>query len=211
LRLGEIANIDTSDAEKLPGVLAIITHKNAPKLNVKGGLRGGALLQGPGIEFYGQHIGMVVAETFEQARYAARLVKVDYSINDARIDFEKLAKEAVLPKDKDRADKVRGDVDAAISNSEVSIEVVYETPIEHHHPMEPHATYCSVGRRAAYPLQWFTDCEWRSKFCCGHIEYEPGKCTHHNTVYRRRFWFQGRSMGQPGAGSCSGKNGEPPG
>ena len=35
---------------------------------------------------------------------------------------------------------VRGDVDAAISNSEVSIEVVYETPIEHHHPMEPHAT-----------------------------------------------------------------------
>src|SRR5436190_17187493 len=65
---GEIVNIDTGEAEKLPGVLSVITHKNALKLNVKGGLRGGALLQGPKIEFYGQHIGMVVAETFEQAR-----------------------------------------------------------------------------------------------------------------------------------------------
>ncbi|MEO6732124.1 MAG: xanthine dehydrogenase family protein molybdopterin-binding subunit [Ferruginibacter sp.] len=137
---GEITNIDSSAAEQLPGVLAVITHKNAPKLNVKGGIRGGALLQDPAIQFYGQHIGMVVAETFEQARYAALLVKVDYNKSDAKTDFEKLAKEAVLPKEKDKADVLRGDVEAAISSSEFSIEAVYETPIEHHHPMEPHAT-----------------------------------------------------------------------
>src|SRR6187402_1796511 len=76
---GEIVNIDTTAAEKLPGVLSIITHLNAPKLNEKGGIRGGALLQGPKVEFFGQHIGLVVAESFEQARYAAHLVKVDYN------------------------------------------------------------------------------------------------------------------------------------
>ena len=137
---GDIINTDTSTAEKLPGVLSIITHKNAPKLNVKGGIRGGGLLQDAAIHFYGQHIGLVVAETFEQARYAASMVKVDYRKRDARIDFDKLSKEAELPKEKDKADMRRGDVDAAISNSEYSIEAVYETPIEHHHPMEPHAT-----------------------------------------------------------------------
>ncbi|MES2891264.1 MAG: xanthine dehydrogenase family protein molybdopterin-binding subunit [Bacteroidota bacterium] len=137
---GEIATIDLSEAEKLPGILTIITHKNAPTLNVKGGIRGGALLQGPKIEFFGQHIGVVVAETFEQARYAAQLVKVTYRNGEGRVDFEKLAKEAELPKEKDKADKRRGDVDAAMSSSEVTIDAVYETPIEHHQPMEPHST-----------------------------------------------------------------------
>jgi xanthine dehydrogenase YagR molybdenum-binding subunit len=75
---GKITDIITADAEKSAGVLAVITHKNAPKLNVGGGLRGGALLQSPDIVFYGQHIGMVVAETFEQARYAASLIRVTY-------------------------------------------------------------------------------------------------------------------------------------
>ena len=136
--------------KKPPGVLIVITHKNAPKLNVKGGLRGGALLQGPDIEFHGQHIGIVVAETFEQARYAALLVKVDYRKGDARTDFEKLAKEAVLPKD--NADLVRGDVDTAFGNSEFTLEAVYETPIEHHHPMEPHATIAVWEGEKAYPV-----------------------------------------------------------
>jgi xanthine dehydrogenase YagR molybdenum-binding subunit len=135
---GKIVNIDTSEAEKAPGVLIVITHKNAPRLNVKGGLRGGALLQDPDIKFHGQHIGMVVAESFEQACYAALLIKVDYNKEDARTDFEKLTKEAVLPKD--NADMIRGDVETAMGNSDFTFEAVYETPIEHHHPMEPHAT-----------------------------------------------------------------------
>jgi len=137
---GKIKDIDTSAAEKSPGVLAVITHKNAPKLNVKGGLRGGAMLQGPDIEFHGQHIGLVVAETFEQARHASHLIKVDYEKKEAKVDFEKLAKDAVLPKDKEKADAKRGDAKAALGNAEYKIEEVYGTPIEHHHPLEPHAT-----------------------------------------------------------------------
>lgn len=137
---GTIKDIDTTEAEKAPGVLAIITHKNAPKLNVDGGLRGGALLQGPAIEFFGQHIGIAVAETFEQARYAARLVSVTYDKAEPKVDFEKLADKAVQPKDKDKADAKRGDVNGALGTSAVTVEEVYETPIEHHHPLEPHAT-----------------------------------------------------------------------
>lgn len=136
---GTIQDIDTAAAEKSPGVLAVITHKNAPKLNVKGGLRGGALLQSPEIEFFGQHIGMVVAETFEQARYASRLIQVTYDKKGAKVDFEKLADKARLPKDKEKADAKRGDAKVAISQAVYKVEEVYETPIEHHHPLEPHA------------------------------------------------------------------------
>ncbi|HEX8357989.1 MAG TPA: xanthine dehydrogenase family protein molybdopterin-binding subunit, partial [Segetibacter sp.] len=137
---GTITEMDTTEAEKAAGVLAVITHKNAPKLNVSGGIRGGALLQSAEIEFYGQHIGLVVAETFEQARHAAKLVKVSYNKTQPKVDFEKHAKEAVLPKGRDSADIVRGDVDTAFGNAEFKIEAVYETPIEHHNPMEPHST-----------------------------------------------------------------------
>jgi xanthine dehydrogenase YagR molybdenum-binding subunit len=137
---GEIIGIDSSEAEKLPGVLAVITHQNAPRLNEKGGIRGGALLQGPKIEFHGQHIGMIVAETFEQARYASLVIRVEYKKAEGRTDFKRLYTEAKTPKEKDKADLVRGDVDAAISNGPFTIDAVYETPIEHHQPMEPHAT-----------------------------------------------------------------------
>jgi len=85
---GTITRIDSAEAEKIPGILAVITHLNAPKLNPRGGLRGGALLQGPEVKFYGQHIGIIVAETFEQASHAARLVKVEYQASEARVDFD---------------------------------------------------------------------------------------------------------------------------
>ncbi|MCX6218097.1 xanthine dehydrogenase family protein molybdopterin-binding subunit [Spirosoma sp.] len=137
---GTIRTIDTTAAEKAPGVLAVITHTNAPKLNVNGGIRGGALLQSPEIEFYGQHIGLVVAETFEQARHATHLINVTYDKKEPKADFEKLAKDATLPKDKEKADAKRGDVKAALRDAEFKVEEVYETPIEHHHPLEPHAT-----------------------------------------------------------------------
>ncbi|GAB2565571.1 xanthine dehydrogenase family protein molybdopterin-binding subunit [Spirosoma areae] len=136
---GTIQNIDSAAAEKAPGVLAVITHLNAPKLTVKGGLRGGALLQSPEIEFFGQHIGIVVAETFEQARYASRLINVTYTKKQPKVDFDKLADQARPPRDKEKADAKRGDAKAALSQAIYKVEEVFETPIEHHHPLEPHA------------------------------------------------------------------------
>ena len=137
---GKITSIDTAAAERSPGVLAVITHKNAPKLNERSGIRGGGMLQGPDVEYYGQTIGLVAAETFEQARAASRLIKVSYEKAEPKIDFEKLAGTAVPPKNQNNADVVRGNVDSAMGTAEHKIEAVYETPIEHHLPMEPHAT-----------------------------------------------------------------------
>lgn len=135
---GTVTEIDTSQAEKSAGVLQIITHKNAPKLDTQGGIRGGALLQSPEVEFFGQHIGVVVAETFEQARHAASLIKIIYDKKAGRVDFKKHKTEARIPKD--QSDVKKGDVETAFNDATYKIDAVYNTPIEHHQPMEPHST-----------------------------------------------------------------------
>jgi xanthine dehydrogenase YagR molybdenum-binding subunit len=135
---GTITEIDTAAAEKSPGVLAVISYKNAPKLSGTGNLRGGAILQDPKVEFFGQHIAVVVAETYEQARSAAGLVKATYQKSDAKVDFDKDIANATLPAN--RADALRGDFESAFQSAEKKIDVTYETPIEHHQPMAPHST-----------------------------------------------------------------------
>jgi xanthine dehydrogenase YagR molybdenum-binding subunit len=137
---GRISEIDTTVAEKSPGVLKVVTHKNALKLAPVPALRGGAVLQDDKVEFNGQHIGFVVAETFEQARAASRVVKVTYEKSEARTDFNKNIGDAALPKAEDKKDAVRGDVAAAMAAAEVKLDEVYATPMEHHQPMEPHST-----------------------------------------------------------------------
>jgi xanthine dehydrogenase YagR molybdenum-binding subunit len=74
---GQIASIDLTDARAASGVLAIVTAENAGKLD-KGRFNTAKLLGGPDIEHYHQAIALVVAETFEQARAAAELVRVEY-------------------------------------------------------------------------------------------------------------------------------------
>ncbi|HEY0658245.1 MAG TPA: xanthine dehydrogenase family protein molybdopterin-binding subunit, partial [Pyrinomonadaceae bacterium] len=137
---GRIVDIETAAAEKSPGVVAVITHKNAPKLKSSSNIRGGGILQTDKVEYHGQNIGVIVAETFEQARLAARLIKVNYEKSEAKVDFQKHEKEAAKPKAEDRQDAVRGDVETAFKTAEFKVDAIYETPIEHHQPMAPHAT-----------------------------------------------------------------------
>jgi len=137
---GRIVDIDAGAAEKAAGVIAVITHKNAPKLKPNNSLRGGGVLQTDKVDFFGQNIGVIVAESFEQARHAARLIKVSYEKTEAKVDFEKHSKEASKPKAEDRQDVVRGDVETAFQAAEFKVDEIYETPIEHHNPMAPHAT-----------------------------------------------------------------------
>jgi xanthine dehydrogenase YagR molybdenum-binding subunit len=137
---GRIVDIDAGAAEKAAGVIAVITHKNAPKLKPNNSLRGGGTLQTDKVDFFGQNIGVIVAESFEQARHAARLIKVSYEKTEAKVDFEKHSKEASKPKAEDRQDVVRGDVETAFQAAEFKVDEIYETPIEHHNPMAPHAT-----------------------------------------------------------------------
>ena len=135
---GSISDIDTSDADKSPGVVTIITHKNALKLTPYDSMRAGTgLLQDANVTHFGQNIGVVVADTYEQARYAARLVKVRYNAAEPKVDFEKVIANATKLSGRD--DTIRGDFDSAFASAAHRIDVIYETPIEHHNPMEPHA------------------------------------------------------------------------
>src|ERR1700759_3872351 len=82
---GRIVSIDMSAAKAAPGVLAIVTADNAGKLE-KGDYNSAKLLGGPDIEHYHQAIAVVIADTFEQARAAALLVRVDYCDTDGKFD-----------------------------------------------------------------------------------------------------------------------------
>jgi xanthine dehydrogenase YagR molybdenum-binding subunit len=147
---GAIESIDTSAAEKAPGVLAVLTHLNAPKLKAMPAFTagGGAAenrtpLSDRNIYHAGQYIGVVVADTFERATYASELVRVDYAQQPPLSEFERLRNQAVLPKDKvgqKPADTLRGNFEQGFAQSQVRVEETYTTPIEHHNPMEPHAT-----------------------------------------------------------------------
>ena len=116
---GKILSIDTSAAEKAEGVIAVITHENTLKVKPSRSLRGGAILQDADIEYWGENIGVVVAETFEQARFAARLIKVEYQKTAAKVDFEK--EKATARKSKDREDEIHGDVEKAFKNAAVKV------------------------------------------------------------------------------------------
>lgn len=142
---GTISAMDTAAAGKLPGVLAIMTPFNAPRLPVPKAdppaTRHVNLLQDSDVAYSNQPIGVVIAESLEQARYAAGMVKVSYAPKPARMNFHKRLGDARPPKKgKEFYDKTRGDMDQALSHAAVKIDVVYTTPIQHHNAMEPHAT-----------------------------------------------------------------------
>ena len=142
---GKIAKIDTKAAEQVPGVLAVITHLNAPKaFGEKGGGRQLQVLQDNVVLYSGQHIGVVVADTFERAMYAASLVQVRYDEEKPTINMRDNLAKAYLPKGKipreESPDSTHGNVNQGLAAAAVRVEQTYTTPIENHNPMEPHAT-----------------------------------------------------------------------
>jgi xanthine dehydrogenase YagR molybdenum-binding subunit len=143
---GTIKSIETAEAIRAPGVIRIFTHENFPKAvvsggqnstNNQGGDRSFKALQSNQIYFNMQPIALVVAETFEQARYAARLVKADYTEEKPLTDLENSLDKAFVP-NPERAAKPRGNPSEALKSAPVKIEAEYTIPIEHHNPMEPH-------------------------------------------------------------------------
>lgn len=140
---GKIREIDTAEAEKQPGVVRILTHKNAPKLasqqpDEEFGVRSRPFfaLTTDTILFSGQPIALVVADTFEQARYAASMVKVTYEEQPPSTDLRKVADKRI----EGRPRPVRGTPDEAFAAADVKVEAEYIIPVEHHNAMEPHAT-----------------------------------------------------------------------
>lgn len=149
---GAITSFDTNEAEKAGGVIKILTYENAPRLkeydqqelSKSGGMLGEQFLplQDNKINYFGQYIALVVAETYEQARSAARLVKVNYDRQTPAIDLDKEFPKAEKPTSA-RGESMQlneGKTAEIIAASPVKIEQTYRTPTENHHPMEPHAT-----------------------------------------------------------------------
>ena len=145
---GRIAAMDTAAAEKAPGVLLVMTPFNAPKIPINKVSRmqpgeGYPLLQDTAIHFNGQHIGLVVAESFEQATHAASLIATRYEAVEpvARLD-QTLDKTYVPQHFRGGArspDSNRGNPEDVFRSAPVRLDVTYTTPVEHHNPMEPHA------------------------------------------------------------------------
>ena len=137
---GRIASIDLTHARAASGVLAIVTAENAGKL-VKGDRNAARLLGGPEIQHYHQAIAVVVAETFEQARAAAQLVRVEYIRAEGVFDLP-AAKDSAKPVAGfgGPADTAVGDFAGAFAQAPVQIDATYTTPDQAHAMMEPHAS-----------------------------------------------------------------------
>ncbi len=133
---GRIEAIDLAEARRAPGVIAIVTAESAGKLG-KGNFNTAKLLGGPDIEHYHQAIGLVVAESFEQARSAAQLVKVKYAEQKGKYELAAVRDSATLPKD---APPAVGDFAGAFAAAPVRLDAEYTTPCHTHAMMEPYAS-----------------------------------------------------------------------
>lgn len=139
---GRIRAIDTAAAESAPGVLTVITHRNAPRLErgptTSLGGSPPAPLQDDRILHYGQHVALVVAGTLEQASAAARLVKVAYERTDPILDLDD--PRAPLLTDPWEMDAQRGDVAAALESADVTFEATYTVSDNTNNPLGPFST-----------------------------------------------------------------------
>jgi xanthine dehydrogenase YagR molybdenum-binding subunit len=138
---GRITSMDLSAAKAAPGVLAIVTADSVGKLD-KGKYNTAKLLGGPEIDHYHQAIAVVVAETFEQARAAAQLVRVGYAPGKGTFDLAGARDTAVPPKPGfgGPADTAVGDFAGAFAKAPVQLDATYTTPDQSHAMMEPHAS-----------------------------------------------------------------------
>lgn len=142
---GRISAINDKAARAVPGVVAIYTHENRPKINEAGffGAGKGPAQQGwrplaaPDVKFHGEIVGMVVAETLLAAREAAAMLSFDYDAEKPAAVFE-----AEGTEDEDLPDKAlkKGDVDQGLSAAAETVSAAYATAANTHNAMELFAT-----------------------------------------------------------------------
>jgi xanthine dehydrogenase YagR molybdenum-binding subunit len=132
---GRISGMDLDNAKAAPGVITIVSTLDMPKLP-RGKMNAACLFGGAEIAHYHQAIALVVAETFEQARAAANLIRVGYTRTQGKFD---LATEVNTAPPAEPIDRV-GNFDAAFQTAPVKLDEQYSTPDQSHMMMEPHAS-----------------------------------------------------------------------
>jgi xanthine dehydrogenase YagR molybdenum-binding subunit len=154
---GRIAAIDVASVKRMPGVMLVMTHQNALRLpkQKEGGKEQSkpdqkqqppnpklSLLQDDRVQYNAQPIAVVVADTFEHARDAARRLQVRYAAEPAQLDFNKAKMKLRRPEPQpDRpSDTGRGNLARSMERASTKLDLLYTTPMENHNPLEPHAT-----------------------------------------------------------------------
>lgn len=147
---GRVVSIDSSEAERAPGFLAILHHGNAPKLfrpannfmtaSKPGEIR--VVFEDDKVHYSGQYLAVLVAETLQQAQLAASLVKITYESAPPVLETEKAMNTVYDPAEffGEKLAAQRGDAVSALQSAAVKHEAEYFTPIEHHNPIEPSAS-----------------------------------------------------------------------
>ncbi|MFC7556468.1 xanthine dehydrogenase family protein molybdopterin-binding subunit [Pseudoroseomonas wenyumeiae] len=143
---GRLVRLDTAAAERAPGVLHVMTHRNVPAQAARDGSlpdqfgRPWPVLQGDRVSWFGQPVALVVAESFEQARAAAGLVEAVYEAETGAYDLASHAQQAYAPRTANvglATDSALGDLDRAMPGAAVALDLTYTTPAHFAQPMEP--------------------------------------------------------------------------
>jgi len=138
---GELQSLDTSRAEALTGSVAIVTHADAAELKPSAAT---ALIREKAIHFYGQPVALVTATALSEASEAARALQVSITPRPAVTQMDDALESAYAPAMVGRfpAATSRGDSSRALKEAELVVRNRYVTPVNNHHPMEPHAVVC---------------------------------------------------------------------
>jgi xanthine dehydrogenase YagR molybdenum-binding subunit len=161
---GQITAIDSAAAKKAPGVLGVVTTLDVGDLQ-KGKLNTAKLFGGSAIQHYHQAVAVVVAETFEQARAAAALIRVDYAAEKGAFDLKAEMANAETPDPSTEPESAAGDFQAAFAAAPVTLDAEYTTPDQSHAMMEPHASIAAWNGdevtvwTSSQMIDW-----WRSDF-----------------------------------------------
>jgi xanthine dehydrogenase YagR molybdenum-binding subunit len=139
---GAVQTVDASAALALPGVLAVLSCQNAPRLHQVDD-DDMALFQSRRVAYRGQIVAAVVADSDETARQGGRLVRIDYDEEphdvELRPDHPRLYRPARINPNFE-TDTEQGDCDQALAAAAVTVDRTYQTAAVHNNPMEPHAT-----------------------------------------------------------------------
>lgn len=143
---GRITSIDTQTAAQAPGVIAVFTPQNAPPVFKPSNdfmsskiYEARLPLSDDQIYYAGQIIGLVVADTFEQARHAAHLVKVEYATQQPIIEAKNASFQEAPSMFGQQIKFEQGDFDSTMAGATAKITATYTTSTELQAPMEPHA------------------------------------------------------------------------
>lgn len=144
---GSIASLDTAAAEAAPGVVLVMTHRNAPPMKPTPtflsapkamGSDDLPVMQDDTIHWNGQPIVLVLAQTQEQADHAASLVHATFRTEPAATTFDEATRRPAPPVLGELSATI-GDAEAALAAAPVAVDETYRTPRHNHNAIELHA------------------------------------------------------------------------